>query len=219
MATIYGTQIKPTYIPQYITTGGELTPSGRRIYRHSCDEGSVLIFDFFGVSKSILVLDSKYRFPGTWGGGSGATRWVSNSLGNPYLNGSGFVSDIDMTDAELQSLWSNVASCATAATDASLNNYYYTVTVPNLNVTQFYAANIYEIMVIRIEANMLDQYDKYASSYPNYLAGNSNPKGYFGGGNNGFTWYSSRAAFSNNARVYEFSSGVGGMHYPILELN
>lgn len=44
-----------------------VTPSGRKIWRHENDLGSVIQFDMFGTTMEVFVLDAKYRYTGEWG--------------------------------------------------------------------------------------------------------------------------------------------------------
>lgn len=51
----------------YTVTNNIVTPSGRTLYRHSSNQGSVLSLNVFGVAVLLLILDAAYRKSLKWG--------------------------------------------------------------------------------------------------------------------------------------------------------
>lgn len=171
MATIYGTQIKPTYVKSSvgydIKPGTEpiTSPSNRTVYRHASDLGSVVCFTMYCHAVQLLVYDAMYRSYGSRPGTAGVGI-TSNKDGSSYVFGSDQGVDTVLTqeDAALDT-WLSNGSSMTMANEAAVT------TRTAVNGYPFYLPNVYELCIIRIEADYIDSLDPTASSYSGYLLG------------------------------------------------
>ena len=88
----------------YTVTNNIITPSGRTLYRHSSNQGSVLEFDMFGTPVKLFVADAQYRKRDDtkWGASEVVTPLKKFStadsselyVGKPYESNSYFYSDV-----------------------------------------------------------------------------------------------------------------------------
>lgn len=171
--------------------------SGRKIYRHSNNEGSVLVFDQYGTQTKLYVPDAKYR--------DFSYKEISAGLGTntqlhtpileinsiddyDYLLGlkkafdEPFTNDEFLTDSQLQSKLDSMLSSGTFAddfnaqdgTDAILLNLDATsqaaLAVRDLVPTGLIGCNlpnIYELSVIWLESDNIDSIDPTINEYSN----------------------------------------------------
>lgn len=238
MATITGTSY-----PQNIyisTSGGIVTPSGRTLYRHSSDEGSVLVLDFFGTTVNMFIADCKYRSYTCWcDHGTSLTTWgqIPLSYLKPSLSNNSETNDdeIILTDSELQahSLISTYSGYPLAkdicdvwyANGNSTLTSFRGMTIGNM--TGFDAPNIYEAIMFRIEGTYIDTLDKYRndSNYNQFCFSPTynNRGGWFLAGSRGYVWSCTKNSsyqygIARGAFINAFMYSGSGIRAPIKEL-
>jgi len=221
----------------FVAKTATVTDSGRLIYRHPNDKGSVLEFDMFGTPVKLFVADAQYRaalfftssYTATPAGLSNfnfnnGTDWF---IQPNYANQSSSVSPGTITDAQLQSTWSSLSTDKTASgncdvwmTVSSASSSSYAVGYArSLNAFSGILdgcdiPNEYELMVLFIEMNYIDSLDPTVSSYQQYALGNNK-------GINGERWkwdstgfpaaWSSTALTDGNSRYVRNSGDCSGV--------
>ena len=181
---------------------GQVLPSGRRIYRHSSNAGSVIEFDYWGTPMKLFVADAKYRAT------SLAYDATYRSHGNPqlsvttaYFNGT---SDNDTAalsytknDAWIQSTYSQLRNDGTAKSNTDKLMEYSTTQAAhhcrNQNIPgvgKLDLPNLYELIILYLESDNIDALDPTASSNRDKALGKMNTYGRFDFGNSGYVWSS-----------------------------
>ena len=156
------------------------TPSGRKLYRHSNDEGSCLCYYRFGVYAVLFIPDCKYR---------SATYWCNyrcsmlgfgtDGVSTYYVNDdeSSSTGDIILTDKALEShsLLSSYVNYPNGFWQCRCNSSYenalssqgVTQNLINLknttvgDIPEMGAPDVYEGVLLRIEGKYIDSLDKY----------------------------------------------------------
>ena len=204
------------------------TDSGRKVYRHESDEGSVVEFDHFGDTLKVFVADAAYRGKakfGTYGKDSSnpnitKTGYVANS--NSAINEKAAIGTV--TDATLQSRfpeWNSDLSmkslCDTwmtyeGTTDSTSSSTGGPITgVPAVRMcrntlTDVFSdgcdlPDIYSTAVLFIEGETIDSLDPTAATNPTKALGatmNTNGHGYMDGAS--VLWSSSE--YNSNRCLY-----------------
>lgn len=173
-----------------------LLPSGRILCRHPNNEGSVLVFDQYGIQTKLYIPDAKYRnfyprcvfYGDTWEMQLHTPILVEKD--NIYLGFYLFDSSISetefLTDEQLQTKLNSTLSSgsfkddftAKAGTDAilSLDKAYDPITFTRELIPTGLRGcdipNIYELSVIWLERNYIDFIDPTINDYPNLKLGN-----------------------------------------------
>lgn len=191
---------------------------GRRIYRHSNNEGSVIEIDYWGRPMKLFVADSRYRAP------SCAYDTVLRSHRNPqlsvtteYFNGS---SD-DRTaalpytkdDTWIQSAYPQLRNDDTAESNTNkLTAYSSTAEAAHHCRNQFIyevgyldLPNLYELIILYLESDNIDALDPTVSSDRNTALGMMNTFGRFNFGSGTMVWSSTEGSF--NIAWYVLSDG------------
>ena len=193
--------------------------SNRKIYRHSSNEGSVIEFDMYGKAVKLFVADAKYRAVKPWRASSTDTS-LSNFMGdyqciNPTADGDdrGSPLSYNLTDQELQARLPSFKTDKTAKenTDALMayndTEAAHWCRAQNISgVGALDLPNIYELIVLYLEADNIDALDPTAEQYPNMMLGYKATNGRF---YNifGYTWSSTEHG-SSHARVVGWSGDV-----------
>ena len=207
-----------------------ITASGREIYRHSSNEGSVIIFDMFGTTVNLLVLDCRWRTVlsfGTYGKESTLSDYSDTGPNGTWIIDGSTTSVLSVTDAapvitdtQLQTIWAMFSTDKTARANCDVWMEYQgtydssgKLGVPAVEYVRglsisgisngFDIPNEYELMVLRIEGEYLDSLDKYKddTTYNKYLFGRSKPNGnWFGWGGYRNTSFSSTTYNKYNIR-------------------
>lgn len=180
-------------------------PSGRKIYRHISDKGSVLEFTD-GTVRRVLVLDACYRFMAKWGTYSTQAQKLNYNIANTkntqYIDGTDTDMDTDrmypQTDADLNTLWRYSIDKNTARQNDTVwmtyqNNPDYKdpfgtrgvpavagcrqIEVPNYGFAD--VPNIQTLIRIFIEADHIDDLDPTIGDYPTFALGRANSNGYW----------------------------------------
>ena len=175
-----------------------VTDSGRYIYRHANNKGSVLIFDMFGTTVNLFVADAQYRTKLPFASAafdSSLTNFNQSESSNSwYLTASGVLRNQTdnppvITDSSLQAMWNTGnpslkndltarANCDVWMTHSQANTTSYAVGYAR-SLTSFSGIdkcdipNEYELMVIFIEMNYIDSLDPTVNSYQAYALGNT----------------------------------------------
>lgn len=247
-----------------ITKNGILTPSGRVIYRHANNKGSVIEFNMFGKAMKMFVADAQYRKKGLQFGAydkhgglntfdyvgsnsiwAGSTYYIYNE-GGVYQSGSNtqYYAGNDatlnpVTDAQLQERFHGLRSDKTAkencngwitykgttdserirgvpAVEHCRNQYFDGISACDL-------PNVYELLVIYVESDILDELDPTAASNMTLILSKmSNSRRWFG---SDYIWASTGNSDSNAWYVglggYALTNGKGtsGVAVPVYELS
>lgn len=195
--------------------------SDRKIYRHFSNEGSVIEFDMYGTPIKLFVADAKYRDVKPWRTRS-TDASVDNFMGdyhriNPIADGDdrGSPLSYNLTDQELQARFPSFKTDKTAKenTDALMTyddtEAAHWCRAQNISgVGALDLPNIYELVVLYLEADNIDALDPTAEQYPNMMLGYKATNGRF---YNifGYTWSSTEHG-SSHARVIGWSGDVFG---------
>lgn len=189
-------------LPGY-TAGTNLikTEHGRILYRHSNDKGTVVVFDMYDIKTVMFVADAQYRITCLFGGSgtdsSNPNFNTTNADGNwsAFGSKSGYSKNsafpFTMSDAELQTLWSNLSSDKTARENCDVwmtisdctgtdRTVGYCRSLTSFDgIDKCDCPNFYEDLVLFFESDNLDNLDPTGSSYSNFKFGCTNPGGRF----------------------------------------
>ena len=201
-------------IAQY-TEAGQITPSGRRIFRHSSNEGSVLEFDYWGRVMKLFVADAKYRSASllvydTTRRDHGLPKM--DDKGDWYPHGSGDDRSKPLTwtmaDKEWQDKWPKLREDGTAKSNTDRLMQFSTTDAAhycrNQNISGIGALdlpNIYELFIMYMEADRLDAMDPTFEQYKDRGLGCKATEGRFHM-SNGYIWSSSEYSNDYARRVY-----------------
>ena len=146
-------------------------PSGRKLYRHSSNQGSVIEFDYWGAKKKLFVADAKYR------GSNLAYDTTDRSHGNPqvsvttsYFNGSADNSTGTLSytkdDAWIQSTYPSLKNDGTAKSNTDKLMAYSSTQAAHhcrsqniSDVGQLDLPNLYELIILYLESDNIDALD------------------------------------------------------------
>ena len=215
---------------------GQVLPSGRRIYRHPSNAGSVIEFDYWGTPMKLFVADAKYR----------ATDLVydttQRSHGNPqlsvttaYFNGSDndtAALSYTKNDAWIQSTYSQLRSDGTAKSNTDKLMAYSSTQAAhhcrNQNISgvgKLDLPNLYELIILYLESDNIDALDPTAQSNRDKALGKMNTYGRFDFNNNDCVWssteYSSTLAWNvhyNGYANYNYTQDYYRGVVPVQEL-
>ena len=196
--------------------GGQELPSGRRIYRHSSNEGSVIEFDYWGTPMRLFVADAKYRGLGLK---YDSTR---QSHGNPQLSVTtdhfnGRWDDetealpCTKNDAWIQSTYAALKNDGTAKSNTDiLMNFDTTEAAHHCRnqdipgIGQLDLPNLYELIILYLESDNIDALDPTAGSNRDKALGKMNTQGRFNFGSANYVW-SSTGHSATNARLVHYN--------------
>ena len=159
-------------------TSGQMLPSGRKIYRHESNEGSVIEFDYWGTPMKLFVADAKYR-------GLGVvydTTWRSH--GNPQLAVTADCFNGPKDDAWVQRTYAALRDDGTAKSNTDIlmkfgsleteaAHYCRKQDIPG--VGQLDLPNLYELIILYLESDNIDALDPTAESNIYKTLGKMNP--------------------------------------------
>ena len=174
---------------------------GRKIYRHESNEGSVIEFDMYGTPVKLFVADAKYRDIKRWGLFQVDTpldnfqedyRWINP--GNTPDDESQPLS-YSLTDQELQAQFHSFKSDKTARENTDVlmqcnndmnddfdndNEAVHWCRAQNIpGIGNLDLPNIYELMIIYLEADNIDTLDPTIEQYPDMMLGHKSTYGRF----------------------------------------
>ena len=183
--------IDTTLLAQY-EGGGQELPSKRRIYRHSSNEGSVIVFDYWGTPMKLFVADAKYRAANL------AYDTTSQSHGNPQLSIGGFhfngsaaddwTEPLSYTkdDTWIQTNHDSLRNDGTAKSNTGLLMKFDTTEAAhhcrNQNISgvgQLDLPNLYELIILYLESDNIDALDPTAKANKDKALGKMNAIGRF----------------------------------------
>ena len=192
----------------------EQQQTGRHIYRHSSNQGSVIEFDYWGTKKKLFVADAKYR------GLDLAYDTTRQSHGNPqltvttdYFNGSADSDTAALSytknDSWIQSTYSQLRNDGTAKSNTDKLMAYSTTQAAhhcrNQNISgvgQLDLPNLYELIILYLESDNIDALDPTVNSNRNKALGKMNTYGRFDLNNNSVVSSSTETSSTNAWRVY-----------------
>ena len=202
---------------------GQILPSGRRIYRHSSNQGSVIEFDYWGIKMKLFVADAKYRAAGL------AYDTTQRSHGNPqlsvttaYFNGSADFGKAALSytkdDTWIQSTYASLKNDGTAKSNTDfLMNFDTTDAAHHCRdqnisgVGQLDLPNLYELIILYLESDNIDALDPTAESNRDKALGKMNTYGRFAFGDGGRIW--SSTGHSSYAFAWPVYSGGQALHF------
>lgn len=189
-------------------------PSGRKIYRHSSNAGSVIEFDYWGTKKKLFVADAKYR------GLNLKYDTTRQSHGNPslsvttnYFNGSEDNDTASLTytksDTWIQSTYAALKNDGTAKSNTDFLMKFGTAEAAhhcrNQNISgvgQLDLPNLYELIILYLESDNIDALDPTAESNRDKALGKMNTRGRFDFDSVHAVWSSTENTTSNAWYVY-----------------
>ena len=213
-------------------------PSGRCYYRHPSNKGSVMIFND-GKWRAAAILDAIFRAGDLALGASGivpsgckAVTWANNANGNNRLCGqktpSSFAQSQGLSDATLNSLWSNIYDTRTSRQNCdALMQYtgYAKDGITGVPAVEYARRIIFDgmgcdipniqlLMRVLSDADFIDSMDDTVKSCPQNALGKLNPLNYFylmaNGNSGGNIWSSTHANENSVIYIDEGSYGYLG---------
>ena len=200
---------------------GQTLPSGRKIYRHSSNEGSVIEFDYWGTKKKLFVADAKYRATNR------AYDTTPQPHGNPqlsviteYFNGSQDNRTAPLSyaknDAWIQSTYHQLRNDGTAKSNTDKLMEFDTTAAAHWcrkqnisGVGQLDLPNLYELIILYLESDNIDALDPTVASNRDKALGKMNTYGRFDFNDQGLVWSSTESIGDYGWRVTCF----GVAHY------
>ena len=195
--------------------GSQELPSGRRIYRHESNQGSVIEFDYWGTPMKLFVADAKYRGLDldydTMASGHGIKQI---SVTTDHFNG--IADDTEplsytRNDAWIQSTYAELRYDGTAKSNTDILMGFSTTRAAhycrNQNISgvgQLDLPNLYEVIILYLESDNIDALDPTAESNRDKALGMMNTHGRFDFNNNSVVW-SSTGCNSDDAWGVGFS--------------
>ena len=192
----------------------QYTEAGRRISRHSSNQGSVLEFDYWGRVMKLFVADAKYRSASVL-----AYDTTNQDHGLPKMDDKidwlpqGSQDDPSkplawaMTDKEWQDKWPKLREDGTAKSNTDTLMQFSTTDAAhycrNQNISGIGALdlhNIYELFIMYMEADKIDEMDPTFEQYKDRGLGCKSTYGRFDYMNEGYMWSSSEYG-SDDARI------------------
>ena len=186
---------------------------GRKIYRHSSNEGSVIEFDYWGTWTKLFVADARYR----------ATNLAYDTTvrphGNPqltvtkdYFNGSADDDAAALTytkdDAWIQDTYDALKNDGTARSNTDFLMRFDTTQAAhhcrNQNISgvgQLDLPNFYELIILYLESDNIDALDPTAESNRDKALGMMGTKGRFDFGNQRAAWSSTESGSDSGWRI------------------
>ena len=192
-------------------------PSGRRIYRHSSNQGCVIDYQQDGVDKKLFVLDAGYR--------GNYEKWYNgdSDCGIPHLGEQLiYVTGTYLTDAQLDAYNINDSRGGTSKENTDKLMAHSSPAASqcrNRIVTGIGALDlptIRELLVIYMERENIDALDPTKTSNPTWALGVYNPNGDWLFGHSGYdgfrhTWSSSfsyRGSHMYACKAFEITRGL-----------
>lgn len=194
----------------------EVLPSGRKIYRHPNNQGSVLEFDYWGRVMKLFVADAKYRSATTL-----AYDTTRQDHGLPKMNDKsswyphGAADDRSnpltwtMTDKEWQDKWPKLREDGTAKSNTDRLMQFSTTqaahhcrnqNIPGIGTLDL--PNIYELFIMYMEADKIDEMDPTFEQYKDRGLGCKSTYGRFDYMDSDVVWSSSEYSSDYARNVY-----------------
>lgn len=174
---------------------------GRKIYRHESNEGSVIEFDMYGTPVKLFVADAKYRAIKEWGLQVTDTPLENFQEDYRWINPGNVPDDeskplsYSLTDQELQAQFPSFKSDKTARQNTDVlmqcnndmnddfdndNEAVHWCRAQNIpGIGNLDLPNIYELMIIYLEADNIDTLDPTIEQYPDMMLGHKSTYGRF----------------------------------------
>lgn len=195
---------------------GTLLPSGRKIYRHPNNQGSVLEFDYWGRTMKLFVADAKYRPANrlaydTTQRDHGLPKMTDKGNWYPHGSSSSDTSPLSwtMTDKEWQDDCPRFREDGTAKSNTDRLMQFSTTqaahhcrnqNIPGLGALDL--PNIYELFIMYMEADKIDEMDPTFAQYKDRGLGCKSTHGRFDYMNNSVVWSSSEYSSSYARNVH-----------------
>ena len=221
------------------------TPSGRKLYRHPSNMGSILEYNDENEIKRVLILDAKYRNRGYKFGTYGTDTTLENGNYNGYVDGN-VIQGVDpmrpITDETINSIWDFNTNTSKQNCDVWMSYSENTDTdgtkgcppvqhCRNIKVDDVSCdlPNLQILCRIYVEYEELDKLDPTVNDYPNLILGPGSLGSRFTCGafssnensaNNIFILFyqSSIEPYGKNATTREDYGTANFLTIPILEL-
>lgn len=177
--------------------------TNREIYRHPDGNGSVIVFDMFGKTVELLVLDAKYRSTGVWSPDLElVTELPCIKTDVTYLSGKQAYSclklESEVSDKDLQERYPTLKEDQTAANNTKLMGVH--------PIMGYDIPNMYELMVIHEMSDRIDELDPTLSDNTDLALGYRSTFGRFSFNNStNFAWSSTQ-----RSDIYANSVGSDG---------
>ena len=183
--------IDTSCLAQWKWAGGQELPSGRYLYRHSSNEGSVIEFDYWGTPMKLFVADAKYRATNL------AYDATNRSHGNPQLtvttawfsgsqNNRKVALAYTKDDAWIQSTYTTLKNDGTARSNTDILMGFTTTKAAHHcrdqdipGVGQLDMPNLYELIILYLESDHIDALDPTVESNRDKALGMMNTNGRF----------------------------------------
>lgn len=174
----------------FIAKSGIVLSSGRTIYRHTSNMGSVLEFTD-GTPRKVLVLDAVYRTVATFGTyetDTSLTNYTSSNVNNTwFVNGGSVGTSSDgcasITDSSLNALWANSIDENTSRQNCDVFAEYSDTRAVEAARSIFVddmpcdVPNIQTLMRIFCDSESIDALDPTIASNPSKALGTANSNG------------------------------------------
>lgn len=196
------------------------TPSGRKLYRHPSNMGSVLEYNDENEIKRVLILDAKYRNRGYKFGTYGTDTTLENGNYNGYVDGN-VIQGVDpmrpITDETINSIWNFNTNTSKQNCDVWMSYSENTDTdgtkgcppvehCRNIKVDDVSCdlPNLQILCRIYVEYEELDKLDPTVNDYPNLILGPGSLGSRFTCGA-----FSSNENSANNIFILFYQSSIG----------
>ena len=157
-------------------TSGQMLPSGRKLYRHESNQGSVIEFDYWGSQMKLFVADAKYRTAAL------AYDMAQQSHGNPQLTVTTDHFNGSADDAWIQSTYAALRDDGTAKSNTDKLMKFGTTEAAHHcrkqdipGVGQLDLPNLYELIILYLESDNIDALDPTAETNMYKALGRMNP--------------------------------------------
>ena len=191
----------------FTAKSGVLSPTGRMLYRHESNEGTVIEYQYWGATQKLFVADAKYRSIKDFGAEETDTSLPNITAAYKFLVNGTTKSNTEAFTASEYTNWltdSKIESTITTEckeTKTARQNCDVWMTYSDTDAVHFCRntladtfsggcdlPNIRQLCTIYAESDQLDEMDPTASAYPAYKLGYTAQYGRFNLNNNTRVW-------------------------------
>ena len=220
--------------------------SGRKIYRHPNNEGSVLVFDQYGTQTKLYIPDAKYRSTSTYvliPESNQNNFTYHDSIGAPHIQYNTttfYLTDLESnTDSALQTFLTQILPDINTEWTAKQYTNAYLSKVPDSPACLFARSivptglsgcdvpNLYELCVLWLEGANIDKYDPTVTensskkmekfAFSTYVWASTETAA--GSAGSSSTWFRAPNIYSSLGRGYtRYNRNSGYGVVPVLEL-
>ena len=200
-------------LAQWEGAGVQVLPSGRKLYRHESNQGSVIEFDYWGSPMKLFVADAKYRglnldYDAMTSGHGIKQISVTTDHFDEFIDDDTEPLSYTKNDAWIQSTYADLRNDGTAASNSNrLIRYSATQAAHHCRnqdipgVGQLDLPNLYELIILYLESDNIDALDPTAESNRDKALGMMNTRGRFDF-NIGYLWSSTENNSTRGQLVY-----------------